>query len=102
MKGEARWRKRPAVSWLLSSEIIFTRRNSNMDKTLKKEATHAVSEMDNLLNKHSCTFLGMECALKEALDTAEMASVRMFSETIATSFDRRVNSQGKNPHSGAT
>jgi hypothetical protein len=38
---------------------------SNMDKTLKEEATHAVSEMDSLLNRLSCMFLGLECALKK-------------------------------------
>ena len=34
------------------------------DKTLKEEAVYAVSEMDSLLNKHRCLFLGPECTLK--------------------------------------
>jgi len=38
---------------------------SNMDKTLKEEAVNAVSEMDSLLNKHRCMFLGPECTLKK-------------------------------------
>jgi hypothetical protein len=39
--------------------------SSNMDKTLKEEAVYAVSEMDSLLNKLRCLFLGPECTVKK-------------------------------------
>jgi len=42
-----------------------------MDKTLKEEAVHVVSEMNILLNRLSGMFLGLECALKKAITTAE-------------------------------
>jgi len=37
---------------------------SNMDKTLKEEAVHEVSEMDSLLNNLGGTFLDLECMLE--------------------------------------
>jgi len=58
---------------------------SNMDKTLKEEAVHAVSEMDSLLNRLRGMFLGLECTLKKAITTAKKERPRMYSEILATS-----------------
>jgi hypothetical protein len=41
-----------------------------MDRTLKKEAVHSVSEMDSLLNKLGDMFLGLECMLEKALNSS--------------------------------
>jgi hypothetical protein len=56
----------------------------NMDKTMKKEAEYAVSEMDSLLNKLGGMFLGLECTLKKALKTAKERP-RRYRELPATS-----------------
>jgi hypothetical protein len=39
---------------------------SNMDKSLKEEVVHAVSEMECLLNKLRGMFLSLECTLKKS------------------------------------
>ena len=64
-------------------QALFSR--SNMDKTLKEEVVHAVSEMDSLLNKLGGMFLGLECMLEKALTTAEKGRTRKYSEILATS-----------------
>ena len=64
---------------------------SNMDKSLKEEATFAVSEMDCLLTKVGGMFLGLESTLGKALSTAEEKASR-YSERLATSM-------GPNSHS---
>jgi hypothetical protein len=56
-----------------------------MEKTLKEETVHAVSEMDSLLNRIRGMFLGVECTLKKALTTAEKEKERTYSEILATS-----------------
>ena len=57
---------------------------SNMDRTLKGEAVHPVSEMDSLLNKLGGMFLGLECTLEKALTTGEERA-RRYSELLAIS-----------------
>jgi hypothetical protein len=47
-----------------------------MDKTLKEEATYAVSEMECLLNHVGGLFLGLESTLEKALSTAEEKASR--------------------------
>ena len=54
---------------------------SNMDKTLKEEAMHAVSEMDSMLNRLNGMFLGLESTLEKALKANE-DRVRLFSEHL--------------------
>ena len=49
---------------------------SNMVKTLKEEAIMSVRELDNILNKLSCMFLGLESSLKKALSTPEVSASR--------------------------
>jgi len=58
---------------------------SNMDKTTKEEALHAVSELDYLLSKLSGMFLGLESSLKKAITTAENARARSYSEIQVSS-----------------
>jgi hypothetical protein len=68
--------------------------HSNMDKTLEEEAEHAVSEMDNLLNKLGGMFLGLECMLKKALTTAKERP-RRNRELLATPPSTQAYSQNK-------
>lgn len=58
---------------------------SNMDKTLKEEALLSVSEMNNLLNKLSGMFLGLENTLKKVITAADKGTPRTYSEQLATS-----------------
>jgi hypothetical protein len=66
-----------------------------MDKTLKEEAVHAVSEMDSLLNKLGGMFLGPERSLEKALTTAEKEKAQRYSELLATSPNTQAYSQNK-------
>jgi len=50
---------------------------SNMDKMLKEDAMHAVSEMDSLLNKLNGMLLGLESTLKNALKTREKLQAKL-------------------------
>jgi hypothetical protein len=68
-----------------------------MDKTLKEEAVHAVSEMDSLLNKLGGKILGLECMLEKALTTAEKRRARKYSEILATSPSTQTYSPNKLP-----
>jgi len=74
-------------------QVLLSR--SNIDKTLKKEAVHALSEMDSLLNRFRGMFLSLECTLKKALTTAEKEKTRMHSEILATSPSTQANLQKK-------
>ena len=74
-------------------QALFSR--SNMDKTLKEEVVHAVSEMDSLLNKLGGMFLGLECMLEKALTTAEKGRARKYSEILATSPSTQAYSLNK-------
>lgn len=66
---------------------------SNMDKSVKEEAVHAVSEMECLLNKLGGMFLGLECTLEKVLTTAEKEKARRYSELLATSTGPQTHSQ---------
>lgn len=61
---------------------------SNMDKTIKEEAIHAVSEMDTLINRLSGMFMGLESALKKAFTDKE-DSARLYSEQLAASRGKK-------------
>jgi hypothetical protein len=74
--------------------------HSNMDKTLKEEAVHAVREMGGLLNRLRGMFLELECTLKKVLATTEKERSRLYSEQLATSPGIMVN-QHKEPHTVA-
>jgi hypothetical protein len=65
---------------------------SNMDKSLKEEAVHAVSEIEGLLNKLGGMFLGLDCTLEKVLTTAE-DKARRYSELLATSIKPQNHSQ---------
>jgi hypothetical protein len=56
---------------------------SNMDRTMKEEAIHAVSEMDVLLSRLSDMFLGLESTLKKAIIATEKDKPRLYSEQLA-------------------
>jgi hypothetical protein len=64
---------------------------SNMDKTLKEEATNAVSEMECLLNQVGGMFLGLESSLGKALSAAE-EKASLYSEQLATSMGPKSHS----------
>jgi hypothetical protein len=64
----------------------------NMDKTLKEEATYAVSEKECLLNEVGGMFLGLESTLAKALSTAE-EKASLYSEQLATSMGPKSHSQ---------
>jgi hypothetical protein len=70
---------------------------SNMDKTVKEVAVHAVSEMDSLLNRLRGMFFGLECTLKKAITTAEKEKARTYSEILVTSPSTQANRQ-RNPY----
>ncbi|XP_069688287.1 uncharacterized protein [Periplaneta americana] len=65
---------------------------NNTDKTLKEEAIISVSEINNLLNRLSGMFLGLENTLKKALTTVE-ATPRFYSEQLAASTSATANYQ---------
>jgi hypothetical protein len=48
---------------------------SNMDRTLKLEDVHAVSEMDGLLNRLGGMFLGLKCTLEKSNNTSREGKV---------------------------
>ena len=73
---------------------------SNMDRTLKEEAIHAVSEMDTMLSKLSGMFQGLESTLKKALIAAEKDKARLSSEQLVASPGPRAN-QTKGVHTVA-
>jgi hypothetical protein len=64
---------------------------SNMDRTIKEEAIHAVSEMDTLLNKLSGMFMGLESTLKKAFIDKEKDSARLYSEQLEASRGSKTN-----------
>ncbi|KAJ9587645.1 hypothetical protein L9F63_018922 [Diploptera punctata] len=64
---------------------------SNMDKTLKEEAINSVSEINNLLNRLSGMFLGLESSLTKALTSVEKETPRLYSEQLATSVGATSN-----------
>ena len=72
----------------------------NMDRMLKEEAIHAVSEMDGRLNRLNDIFLGSESTLKHAVLAIEKGKERSFSEEIAASTGTKVN-QPKGYHTVA-
>ena len=72
----------------------------NMDRMLKEEAIHAVSEMDGTLNRINGIFLGSESTLKHAVLAIEKGKERSFSEQIAASTGTKVN-QPKGYHTVA-
>jgi hypothetical protein len=53
-----------------------------MDRTLKEEAMHAVSEMDSMLNRLNGMFMGLESTLEKALKANEDRA-RLFNEQLA-------------------
>nr|AKU04649.1 gag-like protein [Blattella germanica] len=59
----------------------------NMEKTIKEEALHSVSEINNLLNKLSGMFLGLECTLKKAITSGATGTPRLYSEQLVASVD---------------
>jgi hypothetical protein len=63
---------------------------SNMDKSLKEEATIAVSEMECLLNQVGGMFLGLESTLGKFLTAEEKAS--RYSEQLAASMGPKSHS----------
>ena len=65
--------------------------HNNMDKTLKEEAMHAVSEMASMLNRLSGMFMGLESTLKKALIATEKDRARSFSEQLVASPGTKVN-----------
>jgi hypothetical protein len=62
-----------------------------MDKTIKEEAMHVVSEMDCMLNRLSGMFLGLESALKKAFNDNEKDRARLYSEQLAASRGPKTN-----------
>ena len=64
---------------------------SNMDRMMKEEAMHAVSEMDAMLSRLSGMFQGLESTLKKALIAAEKDKARLYSEQLAASPGTRAN-----------
>ena len=67
------------ISKLLSKVKQALSFRSNMDKTLKVEAMHEVSEMDSMLNRLNGMFWGLEITLEKANEDR----VRLFSEQLA-------------------
>ena len=70
---------------------------SNMDRTMKEEAIHAVSEMDDMLSRLKGMFQGLERTLEKAIIAAEKDKARLYSEQLAASPGSRVN-QTKGAH----
>ena len=70
------------ISKLLSKVKQALSFRSNMDKTLKVEAMHEVSEMDSMLNRLNGMFWGLESTPEKALKANE-DRVRLFSEQLA-------------------
>jgi predicted lipoprotein len=63
---------------------------SNMDRTMKEEAIHLVSEIDTMVNRLSSIFQGLESMLKKTL-TDEKDKKRLYSEQLAASHGPTVN-----------
>jgi len=58
---------------------------SNMDRTMKEEAIHSVSEIGTMLNRICGMFQRLESMLEKTLETAEKAKTRFYSEQLAAS-----------------
>jgi hypothetical protein len=74
---------------------------SNMDKTMKEEAIHSVSEIHVMLNRLSGMFQGPESMLAKSLKSAEKDKTRLYSEILASSIGHSANQSKKGPDSGA-
>jgi hypothetical protein len=61
-----------------------------MDRTMKEEAIHSVSEKDTMLNRLSGMFQGLESMLKKTL-TAEKDKTRLYSKQLVASHGPTVN-----------
>jgi hypothetical protein len=61
-----------------------------MDRTMKEEAIHSVSEIDTMLNRISGMFQGLENMLKKTL-TIEKDKTRLYSEQLAAFDDPTAN-----------
>lgn len=57
-----------------------------MDRTLKEEAISSVSELNNLMNRISGMFLGLEATLNKVISTTERRTSRLYSEQLAPSL----------------
>jgi len=88
------------ISEHLSKVKIALQSRSSMDRTMKEEAIHAVSEMDAMLSRLSGMFQGLDSTLKKALIAAEKDEARLYSEQLAASPGTRAN-QTKGVHTVA-
>jgi len=79
------------ISEHLSKVKLALQSRSNMDRMMKEEAIHAVSEMDATLSRLSGMFQGLESTLQKALIAAEKGKARLYSEQLAASPNTRAN-----------
>jgi hypothetical protein len=88
------------ISYYLSKVKQALLSRSNMDRTMKEEAIHAVSEMNVMLSRVRGMFLGLESTLKKAIIATEKDKARLHSEQLAASPGTRAN-QTKGYHTVA-
>ena len=62
-----------------------------MDRTMKEEAIHSVSDIGSMLNRLSGMFQGLESMLKKTLKTAEKSKSSLYSEQLAASHGPTAN-----------
>jgi len=77
------------ISYHLSKVKQALHSRSNIDRTMKEEAIHSVSEICTMLNRLSGMFQGLESMLKKTL-TAE-DKTRLYSEQLAASHGPTAN-----------